>query len=77
MSPFEQVVQLIGTEYTPVTIGMLDSIAKIYRLSGLELQTMGQVFDSLEYLSNNGVIDMIPDSQDKNKFLVRSIYGQQ
>lgn len=74
-SPFEQVVDLIGEDYVPVNLQLLEKVNEFYIHAGVNLPTFGKIFESLLFLAMHGVIEIIAQDDGKS-YLVRSIYGK-
>ena len=74
-NPFEHVVDFIGIDYVPVTLDLLGKVNEFYIVGGIDLQTYGEIFDSLKFLHEHRVIELIHDP-DNNRHLVKSIYGK-
>jgi hypothetical protein len=59
INPFYQILGYFGTEYSPVTTEQLDHITVSLYHAGLVCRTREQAFSVIQYLAENGVLDLI------------------
>lgn len=76
MNPFPQIVALFNDEYKLVTNNILDHVGLAVKHSGFQLQTRDQAFAVLEYLAENGVLDLI-ETDTKNFLIKQKQYGNE
>lgn len=74
ISPFRLVIDLIGTEFIPVSMDLLKRIDAIYVTNGLQLPSYADVFNTLVYLKRHNVLELLP--LKNGEILVKSIYGK-
>ena len=63
-NPFYQILTYFDTEYTQVTVEQLDHITVTLYHAGLAAKTREQAFSVVQYLADNGVLDLIKHSDD-------------
>lgn len=74
VSPLRLVLDLIGTEYIPVSMDLLKRIDAIYVTNGLQLASYADVYNTLVYLKQHKVLELLP--LKNGELLIKSIYGK-
>jgi hypothetical protein len=64
INPFYQILMYFGTEYSPVTTEQLDHIAVSLYHAGLVCGSREQAFSVIQYLAENGVLDLIENQNE-------------
>jgi hypothetical protein len=76
MNPFPQIVELFNDEYKLLTNNILDHIGLSIKHAGFQLQTRDQAFAVLEYLAENGALDLI-ETESKTFLIRKRHYGNE
>ena len=64
INPFYQILTYYGTEYGQVTTEQLDHIIVALYHAGLTATSRTQAFSVIEYLADNGVLDLIKHADE-------------
>lgn len=69
INPLYQIVAFFGTEYSPVTLELLDHITVSLYHAGVEVSNREQAFTVIQYLAENGILDL--KQQENGIFLIK------
>lgn len=76
-NPLYEIVDLIPLEATLVALPFLDKIARVfYQHTGYKFDTYGEVFELLEFLQENGVIELETIPESNLTTIARIYYGE-
>lgn len=64
INPFYQILTYFDKEYSQVTMEQLDHITVTLYHAGIAAKTREQAFLVIEYLADNGVLDLIKHSDE-------------
>lgn len=64
INPFYQILTYFDTEYKQITMEQLDHITVTLYHAGLTAKSREQAFSVVQYLADNGVLDLVKHSDE-------------
>jgi hypothetical protein len=65
--------EILTAEFQPVTLQLLEQVTHTINMHGEMVQTYGEAFQTLEFLSQARAVELVPLNSDATQFKIRKL----